>query len=156
MNTWNFKLAEFHQEMTVFKANTLDPGLTESEHKDAFARLKKLVTKAKKGQLVFSGTAPEAKVMARADFVIELRPQPEVEYRFGQPHLPSRLVRLYCAEPQLQDGTILGLHLGTKPNADDADNEQNASIDCAETRANAWELNEYRMRLEANSGAGWK
>ena len=153
LNTWHFEQEDFRRELASFKANNLDPALSESEQKDAYARLKRLLYKARDGQLVFSEIAPEAKVMARARFVIELRPQPEVEYRFGQAYLPSRLVRLYCAEPELLDRTIMGLHLGTKPNAEDVDDEQNASIDCAADRANAWELGEFRRKLEEKSNA---
>lgn len=151
LNSWHFGLEEFKEELKALRSNDLDPALSESEQRDALARLKKLIYKARDGQLVFSEVAPEAKVMTKARFVIELRPQPEAEYRFGQPHLPSRLVRLYCAEPKLLDQTIMGLHLGTKPNAEDVDDEQNDSIDCAAGRANSWELGELRKRLDGRA-----
>ncbi|UKA57511.1 hypothetical protein [Arthrobacter sp. FW306-2-2C-D06B] len=139
-------------EMAAFHDNRLDPQLSESEHRDAFARMKKLIIKAKKGCLEFSGASPDAKVMERAEFVIELRPMPERKLRFGQPHLPARLVRLYCAEPRIVEDTILGLHLGTKPNAEDILREQNVSIDTAVQRAHDWEMLQYTPETSQGNG----
>ncbi|MDT0169567.1 hypothetical protein [Pseudarthrobacter sp. BRE9] len=143
MNSFDLSCTELRAEMERFHANVLDPQLSETEHRDAFARLKALMRKARKGQLEFSEPFPDAKVMERAEFVIELRPQPERLVRFGQPQLPARLVRLYCAEPSALEATILGLHLGTKPNGEDVDQEQNDSIDTAATRAHNWEMSQH-------------
>ncbi|MFE4834457.1 hypothetical protein ACFRAU_07225 [Arthrobacter sp. NPDC056691] len=138
----------------MFYTNALDPQLSEAEHQDAFARLRRLMQKAQQGILDFSGRSPDAKVMSRADFVIELRPQPERTYRFGRPSLPARLVRLYCAEPTLRDRVILGLHLGTKPNDDDVHNEQNSSIDIAAQRAHDWDTLQHTKNLNNGVGGG--
>lgn len=152
VNCWDLSQHDLAQEMEAFHGNHLDPQLSETEHRDAFARLKSLIIKARQGRLEFSGASPDAKVMERAQFVIELRPMPERTMRFGQPHLPARLVRLYCAEPRIVENTILGLHLGTKPNAGDLLREQNASIDTAAQRAHDWEMSQYTQQTSRETG----
>lgn len=154
VNAWNLTLSNLVEEMKDFHSNALDPQLSEAEHRDAYARLRRLMQRAQQGVLEFSGASPDAKVMSRANFVIELRPQPERTHRFGRANHPARLVRLYCAEPNILDGTLLGLHLGTKPNDDDVQNEQDASIDIAAQRAHDWEMLQHVEKLTKTLGGG--
>lgn len=43
VNGWDLSQQDLVQEMQAFHTNALDPQLSEAEHRDAFARLKKLI-----------------------------------------------------------------------------------------------------------------
>jgi len=112
----------------------LDENMTEAEHADAFAQLQRMMRRASEAVLDFVSERPEATVIQRSDFIIELRPKPDPAAPWGR--IP-RVVRLYFAEPLAPPDKLVGLHVGTKQGADTA-GEQNASIDLATSRAHSW------------------
>lgn len=133
-NEWDRTVAGFRAEMEALFECRLDDGMSEAEHADAFTQLNTMMQHASDALLDFDSEKPEAKVMERSDFVIELRPKPAPALPWGR---EPRVVRLYFAEPNLPPDKLVALHLGTKE-GDDRRGEQNASIDVATSRAHEW------------------
>lgn len=152
VNVWMYDPA-CHVEITNLYANELDPALSEAEHIDLQALLRKLMKKAVMGQIVFRVSPetfnPEADTvkMAGREYLYELRPQPQATMRFGQPVLPPRVARIYCTEPLHHESRILGLHLATKPSGPDSHNEQNEAVDESASRAETWEMEQIIAKL---------
>nr|WP_300150829.1 hypothetical protein [Propionicimonas sp.] len=122
--------------MEAFYNNRLDPALPDATSAMLRKKLEELVKLAHQGRVSFTGPQPHASTLDRSDGCYELRPK--VDSRI-QPQ-PLRELRLYLAEPKVEDGVILGLHLATKPNDVDVLGEQDAAIDEADRRADDWEI----------------
>lgn len=132
---------ECRRERDDFRGNNLDPQLWASEVRVLEANLNLLISRARRGQLVFHGKYPDAKAISSSGFLYELRPR----MRSSFPDRPRREVRLYCAEPDKVPAQILGLCLDTKPRGQaDDDDEQQDAIERAENRADSWEMNRVR------------
>ena len=134
MNEWCYEIDEFRSEIDALQRQQFDKRMTEAEQADAWGKLKTMMKHGTEARLRFDGKNPEATVMTRCRFVIELRPKPEPVMAFNR---PQRVVRLYYCEPAAAPDRLLALHLGSKANSADR-TEQNASIDTAQTRAVDW------------------
>jgi len=135
-HTWlESDIKEYAVEVAALKRGDLEPKLSKREHLDALGIFQSMKNKAARGQLEVGTRAPaDAKVMKRLSYLIELVP------RLSRGRRPPRLFRLYYAEPAIVQGALLPLVLSTKPNSDDPDKEQNASIDDAKVRSRVWTL----------------
>ena len=135
INRWDMTIGELREEMAALHENRLDPQMTIAEQADVFAKLRALLSAGMSATLNFEEPWPQAKVMTSEDFVIELRPRPAARRAFGR---NLRQVRLYIAEPLAPPDKLLALHLASKPNGEDTEHEQTASIQVAAIRAHLW------------------
>lgn len=131
-------------ELRLLRDKQLDLMMSEAAQADAFSKLSDLMAKARAGTIDFEARNPDAKVMELPGYtyMLELRPKKGASTAFGK---PARLVRLYYAEPLWLSDQLLALHLATKPDGQDTENEQNDAIREAGRRADEWSL--YSKKL---------
>ena len=124
-------------EFAQLHDRNLDPAMSKAAQADAFSKISDLMAKARAGLIDFTSRNPEAKdiELPGYQYLLELRPKRGAATAFGK---PVRVVRLYYMEPQWLSDILLALHLATKPDGPDPDQEQNASIRVAGNRADEW------------------
>lgn len=150
INRW-MQVDDCGHEYRLLRDAALDPSMSPAEHADAKTKLYDVIMRAKSGHLDFEARKPEAKCIELPGYqhLIELRPKPGAPKVFGR---TARLIRLYYVEPLWQDDQLVALHIATKPDGPDSQEEQNSAIRTAGTRADYW--NNYARQLGPTSEEG--
>lgn len=134
LGEWDFSVRDAHTEISALNDNSLDPRLSPAEHAEYANQLTLLMHKARTGTVRFVGREAEGNVVGR--HTVELKPRLRyVREIFGR---KPRLLRLYLGEPALHPRKLLALGLATKEASPAGLVEQDADIETAEARAEAW------------------
>lgn len=142
-NQWRYH-PECEDEFELLRNKKFDSEMSGVEQIDALASLEMLIDYGCEANLRFPGPyVKNAEVEAKEiekngrQYLIELRHVPENDRQiFGR---ARRVLRLYYYEPIEHDRLLAALVLDSKPgDRADLNNEQNAAIETAHSRATQW------------------